>query len=158
MTYYAYMNTPAGPVTLVGDGIVLNAIYWRVYRRAPAPQADWVEDASKFADVITQLNEYFAGKRTTFDIKTDVHGTPFQKQVWRELTKITFGETRSYQQIADAIGAARAVRAVGAAIGRNPLSIVVPCHRVVASDGKLTGFAGGLESKRMLLEHEGALS
>lgn len=158
MTYYAYMDTPAGPIILVGNGTVLSAIYWRVYRHAPASQADWIEDASKFANVITQLSEYFTGKRTTFDIKTDAHGTPFQERVWRALTKIKFGETRSYQQIANAIGAAHATRAVGAAIGRNPLSIVVPCHRVVASDGKLTGYAGGLESKRMLLEHEGVLS
>jgi methylated-DNA-[protein]-cysteine S-methyltransferase len=110
--------------------------------------------------VLRQFDEYFAGERSAFDIKVDAMGTPFQKRVWHELSKITYGETRSYQQIADAIDAPKAVRAVATAVGRNPLSIIVPCHRVVASNGKLTGYSGGIKCKEMLLslEHEGLFS
>jgi len=142
---------------LVGDGTVLNAIYWTVYKHTPAPGSDWQEDASKFKTALKQLDEYFNGSRRTFDIPVFANGTPFQKRIWNELSRIKYGETCSYQQIANAIGFPQAVRAVGAAIGRNPLSIVVPCHRVIASNGKLTGFAGGLESKHALLELEGVL-
>jgi len=154
--YYAYAATPVGELLLGGDGTVLQAMYWMVYRYTPAPQADWVEDASQFQTVLTQLDEYFAGNRQVFDIPTLAQGTLFQKRIWQELSKIKYGETRSYRQIADAAGYPQAVRAVGAAIGRNPLAIVVPCHRVIASNGNLTGFAGGIESKRTLLRHEGA--
>lgn len=155
MTYYTYTHTPAGSLLLVGDGTTLHAAYWTLYRHTPTPNQDWVEDVTKFKTVLIQLDEYFNGKRQQFDIFFQADGTPFQKRVWQELSKIKFGETRSYQQIANAINMPRAVRAVGAAIGRNPLSIIVPCHRVVASNGNLTGFAGGLESKRILLSHEG---
>lgn len=154
MTYYTYTTTPAGPVLLVGDEVALHAIYWTVYRHTPAPKAEWIEDAKKFEDILAQIDQYFNGERQTFNIAIAAAGTPFQKSVWQELAKIGYGETRSYQQVANAIGLPQAVRAVGAAIGRNPISIVVPCHRVIASNGKLTGFAGGIESKRMLLEHE----
>jgi len=157
MNYYTHIDTPAGKVMLVGDGSKLAAIYWDVYKHTPEPRADWTEDKTKFTMVLGQLEDYFAGRQTTFDVIFEAAGTPFQKRVWAELSKIGFGETRTYQQIANAIGAPRSVRAVASAIGRNPLSIVVPCHRVLGSNGKLTGFAGGIESKRLLLELEGVL-
>lgn len=157
MTCYTYTDTPAGRLLLVGDASVLTAAYWTAYRHTPAPQPDWVADKHQFKTVLMQLDEYFKGVRQVFELSVQAAGTPFQKRVWDRLSHIRYGETHSYQQIADAIGAPHAVRAVGAAIGRNPLSIVVPCHRVIASNGKLTGFAGGIESKRFLLEHEGAL-
>jgi methylated-DNA-[protein]-cysteine S-methyltransferase len=104
-----------------------------------------------------QLDDYFAGRRTSFDLPLDLQGTPFQQDAWRALAEIPFGETRTYAQQAGRLGRPSASRAVGAANGRNPLSIVLPCHRVVGSDGSLTGFAGGLETKRWLLEHERAV-
>ena len=104
-----------------------------------------------------QLGEYFAGKREQFDLTFDVRGTDFQKSVWGALSQIPFGETRSYGQIAESIGNPKSVRAVGLANGSNPISIIVPCHRVIGADGTLTGFGGGLEMKRKLLVHEGAL-
>lgn len=157
MIYYTYATTPAGDIMLVGDSETLHALYWRSYRHTPAPHVDWIEDRSRFTEVLHQLDEYFAGTRTTFELAVDAAGTPFQKRVWHELSTIGYGETRTYQQIANAVGAPDAVRAVAAAIGRNPVSIIVPCHRVIASSGALTGFAGGLDSKRMLLALEGAL-
>lgn len=157
MMYYTHLETPAGKVLLTGDGATLNAIYWDVYKHTPAPLADWIEDKAQFAHVIAQLDDYFSRRRTTFDVDFLATGTQFQKRVWSELSKIGFSETRTYQQIANAIGSPTAVRAVASAIGRNPLSIVVPCHRVLGSNGKLTGFAGGIESKRLLLQLEGAL-
>ena len=105
-----------------------------------------------------QLREYFTGARRDFKLRLDMKGTEFQLRVWRQLEKIPYGETRSYQQIADAIGASKAVRAVGAANGANPIPIVVPCHRVIGSSGKLTGYGGGLPLKKRLLELEGSLS
>ena len=157
MTYYATTHTPVGPILLVGTGEVLQGIYWQAYHSKPAIQAAWQEHTAPFAPVLDQLADYFAGRRTRLDIPYQIEGTPFQRRVWQELTKIEFGQTRSYLSLAQAIGLPEAVRAVGAAIGQNPLAIIVPCHRVIASDGKLTGFAGGLEAKRRLLEHEGAL-
>jgi len=157
MTYYTYTDTPAGELLLVGDSTLLRAAYWTSYRHAPTPGPDWTADASQFEAPLLQLAEYFAGKRTTFDLPHQATGSAFQQRVWEELSRIAYGQTRSYKQIAEAIGKPQAVRAVGAAIGRNPLSIIVPCHRVIASNGHLTGFAGGLESKHALLTHEGAL-
>lgn len=157
MRYYMYTTTPAGVIMLVSDGSKLTAIYWDVYKHTPKPQPDWIEDPTRFATVLQQLEDYFTGRQKTFDVIFEAVGTPFQKRVWAELATIQFGETRTYQQIADAIGSPRSVRAVASAIGRNPISIVVPCHRVIGSNGKLTGFAGGVESKRLLLELEGVL-
>ena len=116
-------------------------------------------DSNPFlVETARQLNAYFAGKLRIFDLKLDMRGTPFQMRVWEELLKIPYGETRSYQQIAVATGTPKAVRAVGAANGANPVPIVVPCHRVIGSNGKLTGFGGGLPLKKRLLELEGALT
>lgn len=153
--YYSYKDTPVGKILLVGNRHTLQAIYWDVYKYAPQPKADWIEDSAEFSDCTAQLDDYFAGRQKKFTVQFEATGTPFQKRVWKELSTIGFGETRTYQQIADAIGSPSAVRAVAGAIGRNPLSIVVPCHRVIGSNGKLTGFAGGIESKRALLELEG---
>jgi len=155
MHYYLYTTTPAGKVLLVREDEKLAAIYWDVYKHTPQPSPDWIEDRSRFQGLLDQLEDYFAGRRKTFDLAFEANGTPFQKRVWAALLTIGYGETRTYQQIADAIGSPTSVRAVASAIGRNPLSIVVPCHRVLGSNGKLTGFAGGIESKRMLLEREG---
>lgn len=157
MHYYTYTTTPAGKVLLVADKTTLHAIYWDVYKFTPQPEPDWIEDRTHFTAILKQLVEYFAGLRTTFDIDFVANGTLFQKRVWAELSAISYGETRTYLQIAQAIGSPTAVRAVATAIGRNPLSIVVPCHRVIGSNGALTGFAGGIESKRLLLEREGLL-
>jgi len=116
-------------------------------------------DANLFLqDAVRQLRAYFDGALRIFDLPLDMQGTPFQKQVWHELERIPYGETRSYMQIAVAVGAPKAVRAVGAANGANPIPIVVPCHRVIGTSGKLTGYGGGLPLKKRLLELEGALS
>jgi methylated-DNA-[protein]-cysteine S-methyltransferase len=111
-------------------------------------------DHSVLLQTETQLNEYFEGKRQNFDLPLDFIGTDFQKQVWKALLNIPFGETRTYLEIAAQIGNAKAVRAVGAANGKNPISIIAPCHRVIGANGKLVGFAGGLENKKILLEIE----
>lgn len=104
-----------------------------------------------------QLNDYFAGKRTTFDVTLATHGTAFQQAVWQALTAVPFGQTQSYSDIAHALNNPKAVRAVGTANGKNPISIIVPCHRIIGANGKLTGYAGGLERKQWLLEHEGII-
>ena len=155
MTYYAYKKTPAGTVLMVGDGKVVTGIYWKVFARAQKVQPDWVEDEKKFAKPIRQLDEYFAGKRKAFDFAYEVEGTDFQRRVWEKLRKIPHGTCVSYGEIARAIGRPGAIRAVGTAVGSNPISIVVPCHRVLTSARKLGGFAGGLSAKRTLLKNEG---
>jgi methylated-DNA-[protein]-cysteine S-methyltransferase len=142
-------DSPVGPLALTGvvndQGMVLSGLRFG---------ADDDGDPTPFATVIAQLSEFFAGDRTRFDLALSPSGTEFQRRVWSALCGIPFAETRSYAQIAVSIGSASATRAVGAANGRNPLSIVVPCHRVVGADGSLTGFGGGLEVKRWLLDHE----
>jgi methylated-DNA-[protein]-cysteine S-methyltransferase len=150
--------SPVGALTLVGGDDGIAAILWENDRpsRVPLDVAGADDTHPVLCEAERQLREYFAGQRTSFDLPLDVAGTPFQRQVWNALRTIPFGETRSYADIAKQIGNPRAVRAVGAANGRNPVSIVAPCHRVVGSTGKLTGFAGGLEAKARLLAHEGA--
>jgi O-6-methylguanine DNA methyltransferase len=155
MTYYTFENTPAGQILLVGDGETLSGLYWKVFKRTPTIGVDWIEDKTKFAAIIKQLDEYFAGTRQTFDLKFAAKGTEFQKKVWAELSKIPFAAKSSYQAIATTIGKPKAVRAVGTAVGSNPISIIVPCHRVLTSDNKLGGYAGGLASKEVLLQNEG---
>nr|WP_241262784.1 methylated-DNA--[protein]-cysteine S-methyltransferase [Parahaliea mediterranea] len=149
------VDSPIGPLQLVSNGTALLEIRFPGMHRGAAPPATG-EDPALSAGA-RQLAEYFAGRRRHFDLPLAAGGTAFQQQVWRALEAIPFGETRSYRDIAVHIGRERAVRAVGAANGRNPLPIVVPCHRVVGSDGTLTGFAGGLAIKRQLLTMEGAL-
>ena len=152
---YTFADTPAGNVLLTSDGTFLTGLHWKVFKRAPRAMSDWREDASFFRDTLRQLDEYFAGNRQTFDIPHQAQGTEFQKSVWRELATIPYGAISSYQKVADAISRPKAVRAVGTAIGSNPLSIFVPCHRVLTSNGQLGGYAGGLPSKALLLQREG---
>jgi len=157
MTKTAYSfrttRTPVGSLKLVASDAALIAILWENDDPKRVRLGDLSEDMGNPILRMTsdQLSEYFAGARTSFDIPLDFIGTPFQKLVWSELLKIPFGETRSYAQIAMAVGRPTAFRAVGAANGRNPISIVAPCHRVIGKNGSLTGFAGGLEAKQCLL-------
>lgn len=144
--------SPIGEILITGDGSAVAGLYTCEHVRRPAELGP--RDDSAFVAARAQLAEYFAGERTSFDLALQPVGTPFQQQVWRQLLKVGYGQTTTYGQIADDIGSPRAVRAVGMANGRNPISIIVPCHRVIASDGKLTGYAGGLPAKRWLLEHE----
>jgi methylated-DNA-[protein]-cysteine S-methyltransferase len=153
-TYYTFSDTPAGTLLLIGDGTTLTGLHWEVFKRRPAVGPTWTEDAAAFSTVLQQLSEYFAGSRQAFDFPYQMKGTDFQMSVWKELEKIPYGERSSYQAIATAIGKPKATRAVGTAVGSNPMSIVVPCHRVLTSSGALGGFAGGLPSKVMLLARE----
>ena len=154
---YTLMPSPVGELTLVARDSKLCAILWehdrpnRV-RLGPLYEAS---DSPVLLETERQLKEYFAGTRNHFEVELDFAGTDFQKQVWHALLTIPFGETRSYSQIAHQIGNPKAVRAVGAANGRNPISIIAPCHRVIGASGGLTGFAGGLEGKQYLLALEG---
>ena len=153
---YKRMPSPVGTLTLVATDEGLAAILWENDRPLRVRLNLEAEENGHPVLVETerQLEEYFAGRRKQFALKMDVSGTPFQRKVWNALLTIPFGETRSYREIAEQIGNPRAMRAVGAANGRNPLSIVAPCHRVVGSTGALTGFAGGLEIKAQLLAFE----
>lgn len=155
---YKNVPSPVGRLTLVASEEGLAAILWEKDRPRRVPLNIQAEenDHPVLVEAERQLREYFAGRRRRFELKLDPSGTAFQRDVWNALMTIPFGETRSYAQIAEQIGKPRAVRAVGAANGRNPLSIVAPCHRVVGSTGALTGFAGGLEVKAHLLAFEGA--
>jgi len=150
------IDSPVGALKLVASDRGLVAILWQNDKPSRVRLGELVEDAAHpiLVDTERQLGEYFAGKRRTFSMALDMRGTPFQRNVWEALLAIPFGETRSYGQLAKQLGNAKAGRAVGAANGRNPLSIVVPCHRVIGSSGKLTGFAGGLETKAQLLSIE----
>lgn len=153
---YTTLESPVGRLTLVASGRGLAGVLWVNDRPGRVRIDRGVEDARHpvLAEARRQLEEYFAGRRTTFGMPLDFSGTAFQRKVWQALLTIPFGETRSYQQIASQIGHPVAARAVGAANGRNPIAIVAPCHRVVGADGALTGFAGGLDAKRYLLTLE----
>jgi methylated-DNA-[protein]-cysteine S-methyltransferase len=153
---YKIIDSPVGKLKLVASDKGLAGVLWERENTRPVPLSEAVEDKQHPVLVETeqQLGEYFAGKRKTFSIALDLRGTQFQKDVWEALLAIPFGETRSYGQLAKQLGNPRATRAVGAANGRNPVSIIVPCHRVIGSSGKLTGFGGGLETKAHLLSLE----
>jgi methylated-DNA-[protein]-cysteine S-methyltransferase len=155
--YYKEMDTPVGRLKLVASDKGLAAILWENDNPNRIKVRTYTENNTHpvLLEVERQLEEYFAGKRTSFSLELDPVGTDFQKAVWNILSTIPFGETRTYMGIAKQLGNAKAVRAVGAANGRNPISIVVPCHRVIGSSGELTGFAGGLEAKAALLSLEG---
>jgi len=148
--------SPVGDLTLVASDAGLAAVLWENDSPRRVPLAITGEDPKHpvLREAERQLKDYFAGKRTSFDLPLDFHGTEFQKRVWKALLKIPFGETRSYGQIARALGKPTAMRAVGAANGKNPISIIAPCHRVIGKDGQLTGFAGGLKAKAHLLALE----
>ena len=152
------VDSPVGPLKLVASEQGLAAILWKDDSPRRVRLGTVVEDATNpiLLETERQLGEYFAGRRKAFDLKLDFAGTDFQRRVWAALLTIPCGETRSYAQIAQQIGSPAAVRAVGAANGRNPISIIAPCHRVIGSSGQLTGFAGGLEVKAQLLALEGA--
>lgn len=157
MTYaYKLMNSPVGELKLVANGNRLAAILWENDKpnRVRLPESIEAADRPILLETERQLNECFAGTRDRFDLEFDFQGTEFQKKVWAALLTIPFGETRSYSDIATQIGNINAVRAVGAANGRNPISIVAPCHRVIGASGDLTGFAGGLANKMFLLSLE----
>ena len=151
---YRYLSSPIGEILVAGDEQGLRFIGFPEGKGRIEPQAGWQRSDRSFADAAKQLQEYFAGKRKTFDLRLSPRGTHFQLTVLDALQRIPYGETRSYADIARAVGNPRAVRAVGAANGRNPLPIVIPCHRVIGSNGSLTGFGGGIETKRFLLDLE----
>lgn len=154
MLYFDHIDTPIGPLLLVSDGAGLAEIGLPQHGNAPKPPSDAEAGKPKLRAAARQLNEYFAGKRQQFDLPLHPSGTPFQLEVWGALLAIRYGETVSYADIARRIRRPRAVRAVGAANGANPLAIIVPCHRVIGSHGDLVGYGGGLPAKRWLLTHE----
>lgn len=155
-------STPIGELTLTASDTALTAVYFPTSRHGPPPaeRNGWIEDDGThpvLARARAQLEEYFAGSRTRFDLPLDAAGSVFERRVWDALLAIPFGSTTSYGELARRLGDPRATRAVGAANGKNPIPIIVPCHRVIGADGDLTGFGGGIERKRWLLAHEGAL-
>lgn len=153
-TMYTELPTPVGSLLLTANDTAITGIYFPTRDRKPKGRAG---SSALLAQACQQLSEYFAGSRTTFDLPLEPGGTAFQQSVWDALRTIPYGTTTSYGAIARRLGDVRATRAVGAANGQNPIPIVVPCHRVVGARGELTGFGGGLDRKRWLLEHEGAL-
>ena len=154
MVSYARTPSPIGPLLLVGDNSELSQIQFATNSRSPSPQPDWTDNPAAFVEPIRQLRAYFAGDLETFDLALSPQGTPFQQTVWNELCKIPYGQTISYGDLARRIGQPSASRAVGLANGRNPVAIVVPCHRVIGADGSLTGYGGGMDRKRFLLALE----
>ena len=151
---YSIIDSPIGPLRIVERDGALVGIYMTGHTPAPHPDVLGDRVPSTLPEVGRQLGEYFAGQRTRFDVALSPQGTPFQQRVWAALLDIPFGETRTYGELAAAIGQPGASRAVGLANGRNPISIVVPCHRVVGASGKLTGYAGGIARKSFLLALE----
>lgn len=149
----AYLDTPIGILEITGDTHGLKSVAFsseteiRETKRIP----------EVLLDTVQQLQEYFDAKRTDFDLILSPEGTEFQKRVWRELEKIAYGKTKNYQEIANQLGDPKVIRAAASANGKNPIAIIIPCHRVIGSDGSLTGYAGGLARKKFLLEHENAL-
>lgn len=155
-TLYTEMTSPLGTLQLTADDGALTGVHFPGQKHDRPPRPDWqrADDEPLLAQARAQLADYFAGRRTEFDLPLAPSGTPFQQAVWRALLAVPFGETSTYGAIAAAVGRPKAVRAVGAAIGANPIGIVVPCHRVVGADGQLTGYAGGLQRKARLLALE----
>jgi methylated-DNA-[protein]-cysteine S-methyltransferase len=155
---YSYYSSPVGELLLISDGEALTGLHLPRHDGSPAPLpgtgTEWRRDDRAFRDIRDQLRGYFAGERFTFDFPMSLAGTPFQRLAWSGLLTIPFGATVSYAEQARRIGRPGSSRAVGAANGRNPIAIVVPCHRVIGSDGSLTGYGGGLDLKRWLIEHE----
>ncbi len=152
--YYDYLDSPVGRLLLVLGKDGLRRLHFVRGRDALVIAEDWERGAGALHEARAQLNAYFAGKLTRFDLPLDPQGTEFQRRVWLELLRIPYGQTTTYGAIASRLGDAGASRAVGAANGSNPLAIVVPCHRVIGANGKLTGYGGGLAQKRFLLDHE----
>lgn len=158
MTRYARLASPLGPLLAIAEGEALVALDFTDAKYARPPEPSWAEDPAwpVLRACAAQLAEYFAGERGRFDLPLAPPGTPFQRRVWAEIAKVPYGETIPYAELARRAGAPGSARAAGAATGRNPLAIVVPCHRIVATGGALTGYAGGLARKEFLLALEGA--
>ena len=156
MNAFSYFESPIGRLLLTSDGTALTGLYMEPSRKAQCTDG-WLEDVTvaPLSATVRQLTEYFEGTRREFDLPLRLQGTVFQQRVWRQLTEIPYGQTWSYGQLAERIDKPSASRAVGLANGRNPISILVPCHRVIGADGSLTGYGGGIERKRWLLVHEG---
>ena len=152
-TCFRVIDSPVGPLTLAGRDGALGHLRMAGQTHEP-DRAGWIEDDDAFPEAVEQLDAYFAGELTTFDLELELAGTDFQRRVWSALRTIPYGETRSYGEIAAQIGSPGASRAVGLANGRNPIGIIVPCHRVIGASGSLTGYGGGLDRKRVLLELE----
>jgi methylated-DNA-[protein]-cysteine S-methyltransferase len=153
-TQYAYVDSPIGRLLLAGRAGALSLIYFMSGRGRMTPDLAWQEDPRPFAAARRQLEAYFAGRLEVFDLPLALDGTPFQVKVWRAVAEIPYGQTRAYGDVARRIRRPNAVRAVGAANGQNPLPIIIPCHRVIGSNGSLTGYGGGLPIKRALLALE----
>jgi O-6-methylguanine DNA methyltransferase len=153
-TTHTVVQSPLGGLTVVAEDGALTGVYFQGHRRRPAPETFGTRADGGFEETRRQLDEYFNGRRTRFDLLLAPHGNEFQHRVWQLLTEIPYGETRSYGDLARELGNVTLAQAVGAANGRNPLSVIVPCHRVVGADGALTGYAGGLTRKRFLLDLE----
>lgn len=153
-TYYATTKSPLGNMQVVWNDDGITHIDFEDER--PEPQSEWKKVTASKSEAVQQLNEYFSGKRKDFKLPLAPAGTDFQQKVWKALLEIPYGTTTSYGELAKRIGRPKAPRAVGAANGQNPVAIVIPCHRVIGSNGKLTGYAGGLDRKEALLNLEGA--
>jgi methylated-DNA-[protein]-cysteine S-methyltransferase len=154
MNYYTTFDSPIGELLAVGDGVALTQLHMQGGRTRAKIDPSWRRDDGAFAAVREQLDEYFAGTRRSFDMPLSMAGGAFEQRVWDELLAIPYGETASYGEIAARVGNPAAARAVGLANGRNPIAVIVPCHRVIGADGSLTGYGGGLERKRLLLDLE----
>jgi methylated-DNA-[protein]-cysteine S-methyltransferase len=151
---YRVIPSPIGDLVAWGDGEAFAGLDFTDSRKATAIETSWHRDDAAFDDVAQQLRAYFDGELKSFEVKLETRGTPFQRRVWGALQQILYGSTTTYGSLANELGAPRAVRAVGLANGRNPISIIIPCHRVIGADGGLTGYGGGLHRKRWLLAHE----
>jgi methylated-DNA-[protein]-cysteine S-methyltransferase len=156
MKRYDYYESPCGRMLLVADGEALCGAYFTGQKHYVAPERDWKRDpeAAPLAETRRELDEYFAGKRRKFGVQLAAEGTPFQRAVWKAIAGVAFGETISYAELARRAGRPGSARAAGAATGRNPIGVIVPCHRIVGADGSLTGYAGGMDKKRALLALE----
>jgi len=154
LVFYTTIESPVGALLLAGESNALRRVSFENGKRTTPVQPDWKLDKEPFSEVIRQLQAYFRGELKEFDLPLAMEGTEFQLRVWNALRAIPYGETISYARLAERIGNPKAVRAVGLANGSNPIPIIVPCHRVIGSDGSLTGFGGGLSTKKMLLELE----
>jgi methylated-DNA-[protein]-cysteine S-methyltransferase len=152
--FYTTLDSPVGALFITSNGEAITELFMEKHKGGPKPIGDWRRDGSLFREAADQLRAYFAGELTEFDLPLATAGAPFQQLVWAELRKIPYGSTVSYGELARRIGAPKAPRAVGAANGSNPISIIIPCHRVIGSNGKLTGYGGGIERKKFLLEFE----
>jgi len=154
MPYFDLIPSPIGQLLLTSDGGGLTGLYLENHKGGPEVRPSWRREPTRFAEVREQLAGYFAGRRRIFDLALALEGTPFQMSVWKLLQEIPYGRTMTYGELARRIGDANASRAVGTAVGRNPVSIIVPCHRVLGVGGAITGYAGGVDKKRALLDLE----